>query len=107
MKEPTIEEVLELVDFERNACGDLYIKNVNRSVWGNVWGCVEGDVKSHVKGAVYGNVNGFVGGYVGGGVAGTIDGREWKFLETDREKVIRLIREGKNREAIQVLEESE
>lgn len=115
MKEPTMKEVLKLVEFERDAFDKLYVKNVNGyvrgsvkgdvvgDVCGDVWGNVDGSVKGDVCGDVWGNVGDSVGGYVGG----TINGLEWKFVETPKEKVIRLIREGKHEEAIKVLEESE
>ena len=92
MKEPTMEEVLELVEFERGENGDLFIV----------------DVKGIVLGSVKGFVGGFVGGCVGRGVRGNvygkISGRKWQFVETPKERVIRLIREGRGEEAIKVLE---
>ena len=65
MKEPTIEEVLELVSFKRYESGELYINNVNGNVWGKVCGGVE-----KVEGNV-GQVDGDVGD-VGGKVFGKI-----------------------------------
>jgi hypothetical protein len=91
MKEPTIKEVLELVSFERDGDGTLYLIGVRGSVWGNV------------QGNVRGNVCGDVSGYV----LGTIHGRKWQLIETPKEKAIRLIREGNVEEAIQVLQEGE
>jgi len=93
MKEPTMEEVLELVDFQRNVHGRLCVRTVKVSVEGSVWGHVHGDV------------NGSVWGDVEGTVEGTISGRQWQFAETPKEKAIRLIREGKSEEAIITLEE--
>jgi hypothetical protein len=93
MKEPTMEEVLELVEFRRNAFGKLYVNAVKVSVEGSVWGHVHGDV----NGCIYGDVEGTV--------EGTISGRQWQFAETPKEKAIRLIREGKSEEAIITLEE--
>jgi hypothetical protein len=95
MKEPTIEEMLNLVEFKRNPRGKLYVLDVKVSVSGSVFG------------HVYGDVNGSVWGRVEGRVEGTIGGRGWQFVETPKEKAIRLIREGKGEEAIVVLEESE
>jgi hypothetical protein len=89
MKEPTIKEVLELVSFERDGDGTLYLIGVRGSVWGNV------------QGNVRGNVCGDVSGYV----LGTIHGRKWQLIETPKEKATRLIREGNVEEAIQVLQE--
>lgn len=81
MKEPTMEEVLELVDFYPNGNGDWRVLNVN------------GDVMNSVRGKVGGTVN------------GTISGRQWQFAETPKEKAIRLIRERRYEEAIITLEE--
>lgn len=95
MKEPTMEEVLNLVEFKRNLRGNLYVLDVKVSIAGSVWGHVAGDV------------NGSVWGSVEGTVEGTIGGRDWQFVETPKEKIIRLIREGRGEEAIAVLQESE
>ena len=77
MGPPTLKEVLELVSFQRDSKHNLVVQNV----------------LSHVRGKVLGKVN------------GTIDGREWQYIETPKDKAIRLIREGKNEEALKVLEE--
>ena len=95
MKEPTMEEVLNLVEFKRNLRGKLYVLDVKVSIAGSVWGHVAGDV------------NGSVWGRVEGSVEGTIGGRQWEFVETPKEKAIRLIRERRYEEAIMALEESE
>ena len=109
MKEPTIEEVLELVEFDRDKDGNLRVKKVRGNVWGNVqgyvWGNVMDDVKGDVRGNVWGNVMDDVKGDVQGYVRGKISGREWQYVETPKERAIRLIREGKGEEAIKVLEE--
>ena len=83
----TMEEVLELIDFERDPFGELLVYNI--------------------RGAVHGSILGDVCGNIGGVVCGKIKGREWKFTETTKEKAIRLIREGKGQEAIKVLEEEQ
>ena len=95
MEKPTMEEVLNLVEFKRNLRGKLYVLDVKVSIAGSVWGHVAGDV------------NGSVCGRVEGTVEGTIGGRQWEFVETPKEKAIRLIREGRGEEAIKALEESE
>ena len=95
MKEPTMEEVLNLVEFKRNLRGKLYVLDVKVSIAGSVWGHVAGDV------------NGSVWGRVEGSVEGTIGGRQWEFVETPKEKAIRLIRERRYEEAIMALEEDE
>jgi len=79
MKEPTMEEVQQLVEIERNVHGKLFVYDVYCTVWGDVHGTVKG----------------------------TIEGRKWEFVETPKEKAIRLIREGKCEEAIKLLEEDE
>jgi hypothetical protein len=83
MKEPTMEEVLELVDFQRSVHGTLYVHTVKCSVEGNVVG--------NVKGRVCGKIN----------------GRSWQYVETPKGKAIRLIRERRYEEAIMALEESD
>ena len=119
MKEPTMQEVLELVAFDRDKDGSLRVKKVCGDVWGDVQGCVRGsvcaDVGGNVKGSVwanvygsvFGSVKGDVLGNVWGDVQGTINGREWQFVETPKERAIRLIREGRGEEAIKVLEEEQ
>ena len=93
MKEPTMEEVLEIVEFDRDENVGLRVRKVYSTVWGDVCG----DVVGNVKGNVWENINGTVNG--------KISGREWQFVETPKERAIRLIREGKGDEAIKVLEE--
>ena len=96
-KQITLAEALSLVDFEF-AEGVWRVKNVR----GNVWGDVEGDVKGDVFG-VWGNVHNIV--------YGTISGLKWKFDETPREKLERLIEEGADKaqllEAINQLEDNQ
>ena len=93
MKELTIQEILALVTFTLDANGSLVISDV--------FGYVSGSV----LGNVCGNVEGDIGGCVGGSVGGTINGYKWRFVETSKEKTIRLIREGRGDEAIKVLQE--
>lgn len=120
-----------------HSSGKFVVQDVNCSIWGNVSGSIGGNVSSYIKGnvsSIFGNVRGNVGGNVGGdvegnvernvrgnvggsvfgnvegdvgNVKGTINGRDWQYIETPREKAIRLIREGKGEEAIQVLQEGE
>ena len=102
MKEPTMEEVLELVEFYRDE-GRLKVYQV----FGDVKRSVVGSVGGSVWGSVGGDIEDSVGGDIEGTVEGTISGREWGFVETPKKKVIRLIREGKSEEAIKILEEIE
>lgn len=95
MKEPTMEEVLGLVEFYRCGKGSLRV----RKILGDVCGDVCGDVFGSIKGSVWANV--------WGNVQGKIQGREWQYVETPKECAIRLIREGKGDEAIKVLEEDD
>lgn len=85
---PTMEEISALVTFERVERGEYEGRLIIRSVRDTVYG----DVKGPVHGSVWGHVY------------GTISGRVWKFVETPKERVARLIREGKSEEAIQVME---
>lgn len=80
MKGPTMKEVLELVDFYPNGNGDWCVLNVNA------------DVMNSVRGDVGGTVN------------GTINGKEWTLVESPKEKIIRMIREGKGEQAIDMIE---
>ena len=107
MNEPTIQEVLGTVSFERDGDGVLYVVGVRGNVWGNVEGNVRGSIVGSVNGNVDGNVGGHVFGNVCGSVEGTISGRKWKFVENTKKKAIRLIEEGRSEEAIQVLQEGE
>ena len=66
MKEPTIEEVLELVSFDRDENGRLRIYNVLGDVRGNLYGGVRGNLYGSVHGSVRGNVGGDVEGKVYG-----------------------------------------
>ena len=97
MSEPTIEEVLNLVEFDRRHDGSLRVKKVCDNVWGDVQGAVWGSVWGNVYGNIWGDVNGTVNG--------KICGRKWQYVETPKERAIRLIREGEIEEAIKVLEE--
>ena len=71
----TIEQALELVEFELRPDG-WRVKNVEGSVYGdvlcNVWG----------------------------NVGGTINGRQWKFAETPKEELKRLVKEGADKETL-------
>lgn len=123
----TLEEALKLVSFYQLSGGSWrvlevngYIKgSVNGNVYGyingyvngNVNGDVLGDVLGNVDGTVFGNVNGDVRGYVNGkvlgNVLGTINGREWKFIETPKDKLQRLIEESGSQELIDAFNQME
>ncbi len=76
------------------------IGDVGGNVTGDVRGNVFGDVRGNVFGDVGGNVTGDVRGNVFGDVDGTINGREWNFVETPKEKLQRLVKEGATKEAL-------
>jgi hypothetical protein len=73
MKEPTMKEVLELVEFVRDETGALKVCNVRRSIWGNVGGIIWGSV--------------------GGTVKGTINGQKWEYIETPIERAVRMVQQ--------------
>jgi hypothetical protein len=82
MKEPTMEEVLELVSFKRDESGELHVCNVFgclESVEGSIYGDVHGNVHGSV-GYVYGSV-GNVGGDVLGNVWGKVHGKVFNIHE--------------------------
>ena len=103
-KQITLEEALKLVSFYQVAGGDWQVLEVNGNVNGDVDGNVDGDVNGYVDGDVNGYVNGYVDGNVygnvNGNVYGTINGREWKFVETPKDKLQRLIEDSGNQELI-------
>ena len=99
MKNPTIKEISEMVEFGRSDDGKLFISYIK--------GNVMGDVDGNVRGNVWGSVKGHIDGSVDGNVWGTIKGRYWEFAEANKEYAIRLIREGNSEQAIKVLEESD
>ena len=75
----TIEEALELVEFEFLPEG-WRVKNVKGSLYGDVRGNVYGDVWCNVR--------------------GTINGRKWQFVETPKEKLRRLIDEDADKDTL-------
>jgi len=89
----TLEEALKLVEFEFVA-GAWRVMHVKTSVYGSVWCDVIGDVDGSV-GSVIGSV-----GSVYGNVGGTINGREWQFVETPKDKLKRLIDEGADKDQL-------
>ena len=76
----TLEEALELVEFEHSPEG-WRVKNVNGDVCGNVNGDVWDNVWGDVGGSVCRNVRGHVGG--------TISGCQWKLIEPPKEELDR------------------
>jgi hypothetical protein len=126
-KQITLQQALELVDFDQNSYGTWRVSVVKGgcdtvedycgivkgecgTVKGNC-GTVEGDcgvVKGYcgvVKGdchTVKGDCS-FVKGdchTVEGRLLGTINGRQWQYIETPREKIVRLIEEGASKEEL-------
>ena len=115
----TLEEALKLVNFYHSSCLEWQVQSVNGNVNYNVNGNIYGDIHGNVKGDVDGNVKGDIGGTVGGNVKGdvfgnvdgivrgTINGREWKFVETPKDKLQRLITELGNQELIDTFNQME
>ena len=101
----TLAEALDLVDFRQDIRGKWYVHRVK----GNV-DTVEGDV---------GIVEGYVGiarevntveknvGFVQGTVCRTINGKEWQYVESQEEKLKRLINETDNKELIETFNQIE
>ena len=91
----TLKELLNLVSVEQNSYGDWRILDVHGTVYGNVDG----------------NVNGIVGGDVldniDGKVYGRINGKEWQFIETPKDKLKRLIEEKGDEELIEAFNQLE
>jgi len=122
-KQITLEESLKLVSFCDTGDREWVVLSVNGdvkgyvdgSIGGNVYGKVGGDVdggiggnvEGGIGGNVYGDVDGIVHGNVGGDVHGTINGRRWKFVETPKEKLQRLIEESGNQELIDTFNQLE
>jgi outer membrane lipoprotein SlyB len=108
MKKPTMQEVLKLVTFGRGSGGDLFVRQVHgdikEDVRGGVGGSVKGFVHGDVWGSVLGDVKGNVIGNINGNVHGRINGKEWTLVESPKEKIIRMIREGKGEQAIDMIE---
>ena len=83
MKEITLEQALKLVSFEWVERGFWRVHDVT-SVHGDVRGFIRGDVLGNIVGTVHGRIN----------------NREWKFVETPKDKLQRLITESGNQELI-------
>ena len=84
--------------------------DVDGSIGGNVEGGIGGNVYGDVGGIggnVYGDVDGIVHGNVGGNVKGRINGRVWRFVETPKDKLQRLIVESGNQELIEAFNQLE
>ena len=95
-------EVLRAVSFDRDREGELVVRDVKTHVTGTIHGNAN-MVLGDIKGPVYGSINGPVFGMV----HGKINQREWQFVETNTERAVRLIREGKYEEAIELIEENQ
>ena len=127
----TLEEALKLVSFyHRGACG-WQVRDVNGTLYGHVhgsvggyvdgdvngnvygdvkgtvYGNVRGNVDVDVKGSVKGNVDGRVYGDVAGLVFGEINGREWKFIETPKEQLQRLLDGASEEELLKLINQME
>lgn len=109
----TLKEVLELVNFTYSVVigrgwqvasvkGDVR-GTVHGNVYGSVRGSIRGDVTSDVHGDIYGDVHRSVEGKLGG----TINGKQWQYVETPRQKVERLIKETGNTELLKAFNQLE
>ena len=94
-KQITLEEALKLVSFEHRKGRGWQV----RSVFGNIYGAIYG--------TIYGDTYGAIGGDVYGTIFGTINGRRWKFIETPKDELQRLIRESGNQELIDTFNQLE
>jgi len=79
----TLDEALEIVSFEQDDAGTWYVYDVH--------GDVHGDVEGNVWGSIWGDV---------GSVHGIINGKEWMYVETPKDKLKRLIEEGADKEQL-------
>jgi len=98
-KQITLKEALKLVSFYQVAGGSWRVLEVN--------GEIHGDVNGEIYGDVNGNVRGYVDGNVNGNVCGTINGRKWKFVETPKDKLQRLITKSGSQELIDAFNQME
>ena len=96
-KQITLEELLEVITVKQTSEGFWQITDVKCTIFGDV-GDVFGDV-GDVSGSV-GDVFGDVCGDVYGIVRGKINGKEWQFIETPKDKLKRLIEEGADKEQL-------
>ena len=95
------EEVLKLVDFTFDKDKGWQVQHVK----GDVRRSVKGDV-GHVEGNV-GTIEGDVTRSVWGDVKGTINGQEWQFVETPKEKLKRLIEESGDHDLLKAFNQME
>jgi hypothetical protein len=102
-KQITLEEVLKLVSFEH---GDALGWRV-RSVFGHIYGNVNGDIYGAVSGDINGDIYGAVGGDVYETIYGKINHRRWKFIETPKEKLERLIGGASEEELLKLINQLE
>ena len=103
VKQITLEQALKLVSFYHGDAGEWVVLSVH----GGVGGDIVGDIKGNVYGNVGGDVDGDVKGNVYGNFRGTINGRKWKFVETPKDKLQRLIEESGNQELIDTFNQLE
>ena len=118
-KQITLEEALKLVSFYYvTGCGWRVLDvdgdidgAVNGTIRGDVNGGINGDINGGINGDVNGGIRGDVDGHIFGAVKGTVDGtingRSWKFVETPKDKLQRLITESGNQELIDTFNQLE
>jgi hypothetical protein len=98
-KQITLEELLELVTVEQAYDGGWRIVHVKGDILSHVYGHIYGDVTRSIHGTVHRDV--------GGNVYGKINGREWQFVETPKDKLKRLIEESGNEELLEAFNQLE
>jgi hypothetical protein len=88
----TLDEALRLVDFDQGNAGTWYVSVVkgNCDIVKGSCDTVEGGCRI-VKGDCC---------IVEGRVFGTINGRQWQYVETPKEQMARLIKEGASKEEL-------
>ena len=95
IKQITLEEALKLVSFEHRKGRGWRVRSVFSSIYGDIYGTIFGDTYGAIGGDVYGTI------------FGTINGRRWKFIETPKDELQRLIRESGNQELIDTFNQLE
>jgi len=70
-----LDQLAELITFDENEDGVLFIKDILGNVHGDVYGNIKGNVYNDIKGNVYCNIEGIL--------TGKIAGKNWKIINED------------------------